>query len=129
MIYIIDTHSWIEYFNGSDQGKRLSYMLLNKGTKFITMECCLAEIRYWALRNNQNFYELLKVIRTNSVIFKVLEATWLEAAEVRYIIRKTVPHFGLIDAILIAKQRELGCKIISGDPHFKGLKDVVYIGK
>ena len=64
----------------------------------------------------------------NTVIFPVLRPQWIDAAKIRHDIRKIKPKFGLIDAILVAKQRELKCKIISGDYDFKNLKDVVYIG-
>ena len=52
-----------------------------------------------------------------------------KAAEIRHEIRKKVKDFGLIDAILVAKRNELKCKIVSGDKHFKGMKDIIYIGE
>jgi hypothetical protein len=56
----------------------------------------------------------------------VLTEDWL-AAETRHEIRKNIVDFGLIDSI-IAKQRKIKCKIISGDKHFKNLEDVEYVG-
>ena len=53
---------------------------------------------------------------------------WLKAAETKYEIRKKIKDFGLIDAILVAKQNELDCMLISGDEHFKNMKKVVYVG-
>jgi len=35
---------------------------------------------------------------------------------------------GLTDGIVLASGRSLGAKIVTGDEHFKGLTEVVYIG-
>jgi len=128
MVYIVDTHSWIEYFIGSEQGSELNKFLKKGDSKFITMECCLSEIKSFCLKNNLDFNKSLDTIRENSFILPVLREHWLNAAAIRLEMRKKIKNFGLIDAILVAKQQELKCKIISGDPHFKGMKNVVYIG-
>jgi hypothetical protein len=31
------------------------------------------------------------------------------------------------NSLMLAKQEELGCKIITGDPHFKGEKDIIFL--
>ena len=40
---------------------------------------------------------------------------------------KTIKDFGLIDAILLAKQKELKCKIIIADQHFGNLKNIEFL--
>lgn len=45
------------------------------------------------------------------------------------ILRKKSKDFGLIDSILVSKQNELKCKIVSGGKHFDGLKNVVWVGE
>ena len=72
--------------------------------------------------------DLYEIIKINSIILPVLRTTWIEAAGIKHELRKKIKHFGLIDAILVAKQKELKCKVISGDPHFKSLSNVLYIG-
>ena len=49
-------------------------------------------------------------------------------SKIKHELRKKIKNFGLIDSILVAKQQELNCKIITGDSHFKNLKNVVFIG-
>ena len=128
MICIIDTYAWIEYLRGSKQGAVLKRLLDAGKDKFITMECCLAEMKGYSLKNNVDFIKIYRIMKANSIILPVLTKGWVEAAEVRHELRKKVANFGLIDAILVAKQKELRCKVISGDPHFKSLKNIVYIG-
>ncbi len=129
MIYIIDAHAWIEYFIGSKEGFILRKLLNNKNHKLITLECTLAELKSYCLRTNNNFDHMYSALKTNSIILPVLTSHWLDAARIRHELRKNIKDFGLIDSILVAKQKELKCSIVSGDPHFKSLKNMVYIGK
>ena len=125
--FLVDAYAWIEYFRGSKQGQKVSQLFLDMQNSFVTVESNVAEVRLWALRGNQDFDKLFQAIRANSTLSPLTIQDWLEAAIVRNGMRKTREHFGLIDAILIVKQKELRCKIISGDKHFKGLPGVVFI--
>ena len=127
MIYIIDSWAWIEYFTGSKAGLILKKLFSNDSYKFITMECTVSELRSYCLRTGMDFNGMYNSLKRNSIILPVLLDHWLEAAEIRHEMRKKAKDFGLIDAILVAKQNEMKYHIVSGDPHFKGLKNVVYI--
>lgn len=127
MIYIVDSHAWVEYFIGSESGLILKRLLDNKRHKFITLECSVSELRSYCLRTGMDFNILHNALKKNSIILPVLLTHWVEAAEIRHELRKKTKDFGLIDSILVAKQNELKCGIVSGDPHFKGLKNTVYI--
>ena len=39
--------------------------------------------------------------------------------------RKTEKDFGLADAYVLATARKLKAKILTGDPHFKNVKDAI----
>lgn len=128
MIYIIDTYAWVEYINGSNKALMLKRLFEDLNNKFITMECCIAELAGFCLKKNINFNKIFELVRTNSIILPVLTKNWIESAKIKFELRKNIPNFGLIDSILISKQKELKGKIISGDPHFKNINSVVYIG-
>jgi len=127
VIYILDTHAWIEYVKGSKLGEKVKKLFQKKNSKFVTMECCLAELFGYSYREKRDFNELYRLINQNSYIFPVLREHWLSAGKIKAEMRKKRQGFGLIDAILLAKQRELKCKLVSGDPHFKGLKNIVFL--
>ena len=129
MIYIIDTFAWIEYFNGSDNGLLLKKLLSNINNKLITLECCMSELFGYCLRNNLDFDKVQSIVKRDSVILPVLIDQWLNAARIRFETRKKINNFGLIDSILLAKQSELKCLIVTGDPHFKGMKNVVFLSQ
>ena len=128
MIYILDAHSWIECYIGSAKGILLKKLLANKNHKFITLECTLSELKSYCLRVGIDFNQMFITLKRNSVFLPVMQENWLQAAEIRHEMKKKIKDFGLIDAILIAKQRDLNCSIVSGDPHFKGMKNVVFSG-
>ena len=128
MICIVDSWAWIEYFIGSKNGLELKKLMDNQNHKFLTMECTLSELQSYCLRTNNDFDHIYKIIKKNSILLPVSIDIWLKAAEVKHEIRKKVKDFGLIDAILAAKQSQLNCMVVSGDKHFKNIKKVIYIG-
>ena len=126
-MYIIDTYAWVEYFTGSDRGKKVKKIVEDKDNTIITPECCLAEIKGWCIREKYDFDEMYSLVRKISDIECVLTQDWLDAAAIRSEMRKTLKDFGMIDALIIAQQKRMRCRVVSGDPHFKGRRDVVFI--
>lgn len=127
MNYILDSYAWIEYFIGSKKGEIVKNLVLDEKNHFFTVDCCLAEIMGWALVNNKDFNMLFKIIRTNSIILPAMEHDWIEAGREKYEQRKMQQDFGLIDAMILTKQKKFLCRIISGDKHFKKIKNVVFL--
>ncbi len=125
--YLVDAHAWIECFQGSKKAQPFQKLLLDPSEKFVTAESNLAEIRMWSIRAGKDFDELFHGLQANSSLTPITLNDWLEAATLREEMRKTRDHFGLIDSILLVKQKELRCKIISGDPHFKDLPNVIFL--
>jgi predicted nucleic acid-binding protein len=126
--YILDTHAWVEYFKGSDKGVLVNKLFLGKDNNFFTVACSLAELKCWALRNNYNFNNFLPLLRANSTISPITEKMWIRAADIRHEHRKTQHDFALIDAVILTMQRVVGGKVVSGDKHFRELKDVLFLG-
>jgi len=125
--FIIDSYAWVEYFNGSTKGKKVQKLLLDQKHSFSTIHPCLAELHGWALKNSQDFNQVLQVVRANSDLISLSEDEWIQAGKERFLQRKREPDFGLIDAAILVKQHELGCKVVSGDRHFRKVQDVVFL--
>ena len=126
-MHIVDTYAWLEYFIGSKKGEKAAVIIDDPNEPLITLECCLAELRGWTLREEQDFTELYAIVKGNSEIASVLTRLWIRAAEIKHEVRKTVPGFGLIDSLILAVQEEEHCKVLTGDPHFEGMRDVVFL--
>ena len=127
-MFIADTYAWVEYFRGSEKGKRAAGILDDPKKDILTLESTLAEVKCWALRERKPFDELYVVMRRNSKIVHPTLEDWLRAAELRYEIRRTVPGFGTMDALLLAAAERSGSRILTGDPHFKKMTNVVFLG-
>jgi len=124
---VIDSYAWIEYFISSKKGEKVKRLFLDETNQFVTVECCLAEIKGWSLKYNLEFEQFFKIIRANSNIISISEHDWIHAAEEKFNQRRTQKDFGLIDAVILIKQKQLNCKVISGDKHFRNLKNTIFL--
>ena len=124
-LFLLDTHAWIEYLIGSDKGRKVKILIDTESC--ITIECSLAELHLWALKNNRNFDDIYVVVRKNSTIIPIFGEDWIESPKIKHELSKKRKDFGLIDAILRFKQLKLSAKIVTGDPHFEGLSDSIII--
>ncbi len=123
---IIDSYAWIEYFFGSEKGHRVETFL--RKNECYTLESNLSEIYAWTIKAQQDFAFVLKIITAKTKILPISRNNWLRAAEIRINQRKEWKDFGLMDALMVAKQEEMKCDLITGDKHFKSIKNVVYLG-
>jgi len=126
-VYLIDTYAWVEYFTGSKRGEKVKKIIEDENNVILTPECCLAEIKGWAIRESMDFEELYSILRKVSDVRCILTQDWLDAATIRSELRKTKKGFGMMDALITAQQKRMHCKVVSGDPHFEHLKDVIFI--
>ena len=122
---VVDSYAWIEYFLGSEKGEKLRILMKNSKNNFLTVEPCLAELHGWTLRENINFNEIYRVLISNSSIVPVFAEDWIQAGRERHEQRKRMKDFGLIDSVILTKQKQIGCKLITGDKHFNGLKNII----
>lgn len=126
--YLVDTYSWIEYILGTYKGAILRKILLDKRNKLFTLESTFAEVKEWCLRENYDFDIIFPKIRQDTLEVPISFENWIRAAEIKFELRKTIKDFGLIDALLLASQEQSKATIVTGDPHFKGIKNVKYLG-
>ena len=81
----------------------------------------------WSIRNNIDFQEILKIVESNSKVVPVSRNNWIDAAAIKSQMSRKIRDFGLIDSILVSKQKEAKCKIITADQHFKNLKGIEFL--
>lgn len=127
MVYLLDTYAWVEYFIGSEKGEYVKGLVEDEGNVIYTPECCLAELKGWAIREGVDFGELYRIVRKLSGIQCITTEDWLDAATVRSEMRKNAEDFGMMDALIVAQQRRLGCRVVSGDAHFEGVEVAVLL--
>ena len=127
MHYLFDTYAWVEYFLGSEKGVKVRKIVDNYKHTLSTPDNCIAEIKSWCLLNNKDFSKSFNIVKVNSNIEPISTNNWIESANIRHEKRKQMKNFELMDSIIIAKQQEIDGKIITGDQHFKNLKNIEFL--
>lgn len=125
--YIIDAWAWIEYFRGTQHGAKLNDLLENSATEIYTCAITVAEIISKTAREGQDVETAYDMIISNSKIIKLDEQLSKQAGLLHFRMRQTSKDFGIADAFILAAANKLETKIITGDPHFKGVKNAIMI--
>jgi PIN domain nuclease of toxin-antitoxin system len=124
--HVVDAYAWIEYLDGSEAGRKVSALLENDDETF-TCAVTIAEVISKVARKAKDVKVAYDVILGNSQIVNIDEELSLQAGLLHYETRKTLKDFGLADAYVLATAKRLKSKILTGDMHFKNVKDAVLI--
>jgi PIN domain nuclease of toxin-antitoxin system len=87
----------------------------------------IAEVVSKVARKGKDVKVAYDVLLSNSQIVDVDEELSLQAGLLHFEMRKTVKDFGLADAYVLATARKLKAKVLTGDAHFKNVKEAVLI--
>jgi len=66
-------------------------------------------------------------IRSRSAIAALTEELAVEAAKLGVAMKRRVAGWGLADSIVLSTSRDKGGRIVTGDPHFRELPEVVFV--
>ena len=131
---VFDSYAWIEYFLGSDKGRTVREYLNTE--EVVTPSIVLAEIARKYLRDGMEQEDVVKrlnFISANSTIIEIDVELSLAAAKAYLTLSEKTKveqlrRPSLTDGIILASAKALRAKIVTGDEHFKGLTETVYIG-
>ncbi len=126
--YVLDTYAWVEYFQGSHIGEKVRKIIETKNC--ITPTIVVAELADKYGRENYAYFESdMEFIETNSILAELDNRIAKNAGKIKHAVRKQHgTNFGLVDAIIMATALSLEAKVLTGDYHFKQLKNVEYLG-
>lgn len=124
--HVIDAYAWIEYLDGTEAGRRVGALIENNDEIF-TCAMTIAEVVSKVSRKGKNVKIAYDILLSNSQIVNVDEELSLQAGLLHCEMRKTLKDFGLADAYVLAVARTFNAKILTGDPHFRGVKEAVMI--
>lgn len=131
---VADSYAWIEYFLGSDYGRILKDYIDTE--ELATPSIVLAEVARKYLREGMEEEDVVKrlnFIVANSIVKEIDPELSITAAKAYLELSEKAKAKGLrkpslTDGIVLATGRTLKAKIVTGDEHFKGLDEVVYMG-
>jgi len=132
---VIDAYAWVEIFIGSKKGDKAREEL-KKADETYTPDVVMAEIARKYLREGieeQTVLERLKTIEETLDIAPIDKDVALESAKCYMQLSEKAKTEGLkppslFDAIVLATARLLNAKVVTGDEHFKGMPETLWIG-
>jgi predicted nucleic acid-binding protein len=124
--HVIDAYAWIEYLDGSPLGKKVA-SIIEDNDEIYTCAVTLGEVVSKVARKGKDAKVAWDVLMSNSQIVTVDEELSLQAGILHCEMRKAQKDFGLADAYILATARKLKSKILTGDPHFKELKEAIML--
>lgn len=123
---VIDSYAWVEYLNGTKLGEKVAVMLEEKQEIF-TSALTIAEITSKIARKGMNVKLAYDIITSNSIIVNADQTLSLQAGLIHCEMRKTLKDFGLTDAYILATARKLNAQVLTGDLHFKNVKEAILL--
>ncbi len=124
--YIIDAYAWIEYLEGSSQGKKVRDILTGEH-EILTHAVTVAEVVSRMKRKSFDGEAAFMALQGLSQIIPASADFSREVGLIHADTRAKVPGFGLADAFVLALARKVSGKIVTGDHHFKQEKGVVFL--
>ena len=108
---IVDSFAWVEYFRGTDAGR------------------VVAELRDKYVREHlPDWSRDLAFIKEMTVLVPEDELIAVRAGETKNRMRTEGRRdFGLIDGIIYETAREADAILVTGDPHFRGVRGVRFL--
>lgn len=135
MKIVLDAYAWVEIFVGSEKGLK-AVEIIQKSEEIYTPDTTLAEIARKYLREGvgeSDVAQRLAAMEELSDIVQVDKKVALEAAKCYLELtekarRENLRPPSLFDGIVLAVARTTGAKVVTGDEHFKELKETIWIG-
>jgi len=125
--YIVDAYAWVEYLDGSARGVLVRNILENANNIIYTCAVTVAEVVSKFIRRGYDPEVAFSAITSNSTIVKVDEDLSKTAGEIHAKIKRKIKDFGLADAFVLASAQKHRTKVLTGDPHFKGIPEAILV--
>ncbi len=130
---MIDSYAWVEYLLGSKIGARARTHI--EGGRGLTPSIVLSELRRWYLREIEAGRRSQREMQTHCAYIEAISEVVpldgplaLQAGEIDFLMKKRVKDWPLADSVIYATAKSRSAQLVSGDPHFESLEDVVFIG-
>ncbi len=129
-VIIFDAYAWVEYALDTPKAERVAE-LLESASEAITPASVLAELKESMLRQAIRapvMNRILTYIRSRTTVVAIDWIVAELAGEINFAQKRSIKNWGMLDSFVYATAKVRRGKVLTGDPHFKQLKDVVYIG-
>ncbi len=121
--YVLDSYAWVEYFIASEKGRKVRDILEARSNEVYTSVITIAEVCGKVKKENADVEEAYRQMLLLSKIEPITPEIAKKASSLRHEMRKKEEHFGLADAIILVTAKTIGAKVLTGDRHFKEIKE------
>ncbi|MEE8401359.1 MAG: type II toxin-antitoxin system VapC family toxin [Candidatus Hydrothermarchaeaceae archaeon] len=118
---VFDSFTWVEYFSGSKRGLKVKDIVEDSEIIY-TPAICLTEIKAKYLREGKDPTDRLDFIEDRSLVLPIDRKIALKAGECKVFLK-----LHTADALIYATGMVRDCEVVTGDPHFNGLENVILI--
>jgi predicted nucleic acid-binding protein len=125
--YVVDAYAWIEYLIGSRAGETVKSLLDRERTETYTCVVTLAEVVSKVAREGADAEIAYDILLSNSEVVNADATLSKDAGMLHAALRKSIPDFGLADAYVLALARRIKAKVLTGDPHFRNIKEAILL--
>ena len=128
-VVIFDAYAWVEYALDSPKAERVAE-LLESASEAITPASVLAELKESMLRQGIRVVvvnRILAYVKSRTTIVGIDSTVAELAGEINFTQKRTIKNWGMLDSFVYATAKVRRGRVLTGDPHFKQLKDVIYI--
>jgi len=130
--YVIDSYAWVEYFRASAAGE-VAREFIERG-KSATPTIVVSEISRKLLKEIDEGNETaegrlkrLEFIRATTQVIDLDFDIAVQAGEIDSRMKKQRKGWGLADSIIFCTAKVVKGKVVTGDEHFKGLDETLFI--
>ncbi|MCI4366544.1 MAG: PIN domain-containing protein [Thermoplasmata archaeon] len=130
----IDSYAWIEVIRGTPLGMR-SKELIEGAENSYTPAIVLAEVAHRCIRDGMEqgvVQQELRAMVEASMIVPIDGPLATAAAKATILLRdearaRRIPMPGLSDGLVLATARKFGSGLLTGDAHFQGLPETLWL--
>ncbi|MFH1721276.1 MAG: PIN domain-containing protein [Candidatus Altiarchaeota archaeon] len=127
MKIFVDAFAWIEYFKGNERGSAAAKYIESSRYELFTLLENLAELSVYYHRNKLEFNDDFSFILSRSRVTQPNQEDAIQAGKTSAEKRKTMKNWGLVDSLLLTTAKRYKAKILTGDQHFKDIKEAILI--
>lgn len=130
--YVIDAYAWVEYFRASKHGEIARKYIEGEGSATPTI--VVSEVSRYLQREvevgNETQEGRLKRLEFMRAVSQIVDLNFeiaMRAGEVDVAMKSRIKGWGLADSIILCTARIVGGHVVTGDEHFKGLEETIFI--
>jgi predicted nucleic acid-binding protein len=130
-VVVFDTYAWVEYALDGPKAEIVAQQLA-LAAEALTPATVLGELKEALLRHRiapKKIAAILNFVRGRTLVVEITADITEKAGEVNCEHKQRIEGWGMMDSLVYAVTVVRHAKVITGDPHFQGLADVIYIGE